>query len=209
MSNRTAVATASASSGGVRGGPTPRPRRSRRQREVRLDDELEGVSLAKIVKTMGFSHVKSTKKSYSSYHNSIHEWFWENHPETCNGDGTLCAEKFRSLCSTPERLIYYAGRFRLMISTRTHIRRKLPDGTPAPAGIGTLRGYRAAFSYLVWIKDNLAVPAEWSNQLTMYFKSLNNEEGMSSPAFCSSPAFFNPRDVRPPQVKEDCQVKYP
>ena len=73
---------AASSSGGMRGGPTPPRRRSRRRREVRLDAAAEGASLAKIAKTMGCSHAKSTKNSYSSYHNSIHEWFFENNSET-------------------------------------------------------------------------------------------------------------------------------
>lgn len=193
MSDQTAV-TEISSSGGVRGGNATQRRRSRRAREVRLDDEMEGASLAKIAKTMGFSHAKSTKQSYSSYHNSIHEWFSSNNPETCDEYGAVSAAKFRSLCDTEARMKYYAGRFKMFISTRTHIRRKKPDGTPAPAGIGTLRGYRAAFSYLVWIKDNLAVPTVWDNELTLYFKSLANEEGARFP-----PHFFTPRG-HPPQL---------
>ena len=64
--------TAAASSGGMRGGPAPPHRRSRCRCEVRLDAVAEGVSLAKIAKTMGFPHAKSTKNCYSSYHNSVH-----------------------------------------------------------------------------------------------------------------------------------------
>ena len=90
MSDQTAV-TEISSSGGVRGENATQRRRSRRAREVRLDDEMEGASLAKIAKTMGFSHAKSTKQSYSSYHNSINEWFNSNNPETCDEYRALSA----------------------------------------------------------------------------------------------------------------------
>ncbi len=205
----TAAPAAAGSSGGFRAPAMPvHRRRSRRREETVMTEQDEDAAMVKIRRTMKHSHAKGTRNVYCSYLNSIHEWYELNAAHLCTFDGALCPELFDEAIAHAHGMETQADKFRTFISERTHGTLKNADGTPARAKIGTLRGYRSAFSWWVWTNRSKAVPAQWDQEMKQYFKSLGSEEG-SSPA-CPSPALVNPSPAcpspafsppaRPPQV---------
>ena len=115
--------------------------------------------------------------------NSVHEWYYLNHSELCTDDGLVDAATIRTLCISHDGLQEQLKVFKMFLNTRTHFKNKKADGTPAPAGIGTIGGYRSAFGHYIWSQGldvPQGVPHNWDAGLKDYVKGLKMKRRIGS-----------------------------
>jgi len=99
-----------------------------------------------------------------------------NNPKVCNEDG-IDRDKFYDFIQTEDGLNEEAFIFRMFLEKRQHIR--LVDeetGESMRALVGSLSGYRSAFSYFMWTKVGNAIPLKWDQQLKGMFKGFKHQE---------------------------------
>ena len=155
-------------------------RKSRRREETVLTDEARNEGRKRIRRTTINSRQKKTRTTYSSYRNSIHEWYAINRREVCNDRGELMFDQIYQNCMDLDKLYEEAESFKDFLNARTHIR-KFQDAAktiPAKASVGTLMGFRSAFNYYVWTErdSSTGIPYEWNQCLKGCFQGLKNGE---------------------------------
>ena len=167
----------------LRGNNVIRPRKRggrRRAPEMTLSAEETMQIIKRLRVTMDHSHAKRTVDNYMSYIRTIHDYWSKNHPEMVDFTKIppqIDRARFRAVLQNPQQCKEWFKKFAIFIRKRTHLTRKNADGTPAPARIDSLNGYRAAFAWLIWTSDQKVMPVEWNLLCKHLWRCLLREEG--------------------------------
>jgi hypothetical protein len=156
-------------------------RRSRRHAETLLTEDDHVQARKRVRLTALDARAKNTKRGYTSYMNSVNEWYAINKPELCTGSPPVVDwRKFRQLCTSGAGVEEAAEDFTTFLDTRKHFKDLNADGHPAQAKSGTLTGYRSSMGNHIWgstaTHKAAIMPVGWHACMAEYIKGKKNRE---------------------------------